>query len=176
MKDLSNATRIDNTDPDYLNGKLVDGANGTLIDTVVNQDVIQFFQKLMSLAGLTANDQFDNESNGYQLIQALYNVVNAGTKPKIIPIGDWNMDTTTTVAVAHGLDFTKIRSIQVFIRNDDNDELYPLDFHATATDTNIYYARTSDVFLGRADGGYFDGVDFDSTSYNRGWIIIDYVA
>jgi hypothetical protein len=173
-KNLSQATRI-GTNPDFLNGDIVDGAGGTLVNTHVNQDLVQFFQKLMALAGLSPNGNFDNEVNGYQLIDALLSVVNAGTKPKIIEIGDWNMDANNTFAKVHGLDFSKIRNVKVMIRNDANDSLYPMDFSISPADYNIYYARTLDIFLGRSDGGFFDNASFSSTSYNRGWIFIDYV-
>ena len=72
-KDLSTATRI-GTDPDFLNGDLIDETgsnNGTLLDTTILQDIAQFFQKLLNLAGITPNGNFDNEVNGYQLVQAL---------------------------------------------------------------------------------------------------------
>jgi len=68
MKNLSSATRI-GTDTGYLNGNLVDGQ--TLLDTAVLQDMIQFFQKLKAKAAITENGLFDNETNGYQLVEAL---------------------------------------------------------------------------------------------------------
>ena len=67
-QDLSNASGIE-IDPDYVNGKIKD--KQTRVNAFINQDIIQFFQKLMSLAGITANNDFDNESNGYQFIDAL---------------------------------------------------------------------------------------------------------
>lgn len=69
MKDLSLQQGIDNSDADFLNGKIKD--HETLVGEGVNQDPIQFFQKLMNLAGLTPNGNEDNEANGYQLIEAL---------------------------------------------------------------------------------------------------------
>jgi len=68
MKNLSSATRI-GTDTGYLNGNLIDGQ--TLLDTAVLQDMIQFFQKLKAKAAITENGLFDNETNGYQLVEAL---------------------------------------------------------------------------------------------------------
>jgi len=67
-KDLSSATGI-GTSADYLNGNLVPVVTVASVD--INQDIVQFFQKLMSLAGLTANGDFDNEANDYQFIDAL---------------------------------------------------------------------------------------------------------
>ena len=67
-QDLSNAEGIE-IDGDYLNGKLKD--NQTRVNAFINQDIVQFFQKLMDLASISPNDQDDNEANGYQFIDAL---------------------------------------------------------------------------------------------------------
>lgn len=72
MQDLSAQTGIDNTDGNYLNGKLA--SSQTLVSIGVNQDIIQFFQKLMDLASLSPNNLDDNEANGYQLISALQEI------------------------------------------------------------------------------------------------------
>ena len=68
MKDLSTVQDI-GTNPDFLNGNLEQLI--TLASNIVHQDPIQFFQKLMDLASLSPNGNFDNEANGYQLIDAL---------------------------------------------------------------------------------------------------------
>jgi len=67
-KDISTTTGI-GTDADFLNGNIVD--EQTVAGEIINQDMVQFFQKLMSLAGLTPNGDFDNEANGYQFVTAL---------------------------------------------------------------------------------------------------------
>lgn len=67
-KDLSNATGI-GTDANFINGDLVDGV--TVVESHIYQDIVQYFQKLMNLAGLTPNGDFDNEVNDYQFIEAL---------------------------------------------------------------------------------------------------------
>jgi len=98
---------------------------------------------------------------------------------KVIEIGDWNMDITASVNVAHGLgaNWIKIRSISVIIRNDDNDNYFNfesfnvagaeiLDQRITIDNTNITIVRDTD--------GYFDTAGCDSTSYNRGWVTIAY--
>jgi hypothetical protein len=72
MRDLSAQTGI-GADGNYLNGNLVD--NQTLVGEGINQDLVQFFQKLADLASITFNDLPDNETNGYQLIEALETVV-----------------------------------------------------------------------------------------------------
>jgi len=82
-RDLISQTGVQ-SDPDFLNGKIVDGV--TLISEGINQDIIQLFQKVMNYAGLTANGNPDNEANGYQFLQALlyyarYNILSTTTTP-----------------------------------------------------------------------------------------------
>lgn len=71
-KDLSLQTGV-TADANFLNGKIVN--NVTLVGEGVNQDPIQFFQKLMSLASITPNGNPDNEANGYQFVSALLDYI-----------------------------------------------------------------------------------------------------
>lgn len=316
MRNLSAQPGI-GTDPAYLNGNLVDSQ--TIIGEGINQDLVQFFQKLAALASITPNNLPDNETNGYQLITALEAVVrayaasttqkgtselatntetqtgtdatrsitpaglssrtaseartgilelatqpetDAGTddaravtplklrstvftssqipdldaskiisgyidtdrirqatttvrgtletatsaetilgsstslavtpeglkdtfdsklgdilKTKVLDIGDWNMDTTVTKNVAHGLTFANIRSIRVLIRNDANTARYSFtDINVGATTYQAVTADATNISLFRESGGIYDSTNYDSTSYNRGWIIIEYTA
>lgn len=181
-QDLSLQQGVDDTDPDYVNGKIVD--NVTIAGTGINQDIIQFFQKLMDDAALSANDKFDNETNGYQFIEVLIQKINATItgrlgdvlKTKIIDIGDWDMVSTTFVNVAHGVTKTKIRSISAIIRDDIDGTYYNIFVNDTAgLQGGGLSANTTDILLSRVTGGIFDNISFDSTSYNRGWITIKYV-
>lgn len=118
-------------------------------------------------------------------------VVAAGTEStkriltKVIEIGDWNMDSTGSKTVAHNIDSTKILSVTAVIRNDSGSTL-PLEqlfspvnppganqwetwFPVTTTGWN-----TTNIVLTRMDGSVFDGTNYDSTSYNRGWVTIFY--
>lgn len=45
--------------------------NGTPVDRNVYGDIHQFFAKMFAESGLTANNQLDNEANGFQLFEAL---------------------------------------------------------------------------------------------------------
>jgi ABC-type Fe3+-hydroxamate transport system substrate-binding protein len=98
---------------------------------------------------------------------------------KIINIGDWNMQSTAGVNVAHGLTFSKIRSLSVWIEQDDSAFLlYPLNF-PVGTDGQIvsgwFYWGDVNVSLNRTAGGVFDAAAFNATSFNRGYITIVYV-
>jgi len=95
---------------------------------------------------------------------------------KVIEIGDWNMDITVNVQIGHGLTRDKIRQISILIRDDDGNDYYPLDYNdqVNPNDGGFYINQTY-VQLFRRVNGIFDHIDFDATSYNRGWITIWYV-
>ena len=99
---------------------------------------------------------------------------------KIVDIGDWDMDGTANLSVAHTIgDFKKIRSVQAFVRNDTDTQYYPLNtlnFYTGTAEGGVNYWDTSIVRLGRITGGDFDSADFNATSYNRGYIVIEYTA
>ena len=105
----------------------------------------------------------------------------AGTvRKKIIEIGDWNMDSTQQKYVAHGLTRTKIRSINIIIRGDSDGDYYPLnytDITSGLTQGKWFLPVGSETFIEmqRLASGLFDSTSFDATSYNRGWVVIDYV-
>jgi len=100
-------------------------------------------------------------------------------KIKIVDIGDWNMDTTTNVAVAHGLTLANIRAASLMIRSDADTTYYPGDGQLNAADENtpawIASIDATNVNIYRKTSGIFDSAGFDSTSFNRGWITITYV-
>jgi hypothetical protein len=95
---------------------------------------------------------------------------------KIIDIGDWNMDTSASATIAHGLTLADIRAIKVTIRNDANSAHIDLNqFDFTETGNHQIVANATNIVLFRGTGGPFDTTSYDSTSYNRGWITIWYI-
>lgn len=97
-------------------------------------------------------------------------------KTKVIAIGDWNMDTTSTVSVAHGLTFSQIISVSAFIIDDFSS--VKVDIHTQnglgTGGENGLRASASFIYLYRETAGYFDSAVYDSTPFNRGWINIQY--
>ncbi|MBN1497637.1 MAG: hypothetical protein JXA07_12750 [Spirochaetes bacterium] len=91
---------------------------------------------------------------------------------KIIAIGDWNMSTTASVNIAHGLTRSKIRDVVVEIRNDADTETRDLTTHEAST-PGYYVIGETNIVLTR--GNLFTNSFYESTSYNRGWIIIEYI-
>lgn len=98
----------------------------------------------------------------------------------IIDIGDWDMDATANLSVTHGVaDFTKIRSVLAFVRNDTDTIYYPLNtlnFGTGTAEGGVNYWDSTIVRLGRVASGVFDSTDFNATGYNRGFIVIEYVG
>lgn len=96
---------------------------------------------------------------------------------KVVNIGDWDMDASISLTVAHGLTLAKIRSVSGMIRDDADAAYYPLGTDYDPADNHeagINSIDATNVNLARANAGTFDSTSFDSTSYNRGWIIIQY--
>ena len=103
-----------------------------------------------------------------------------GLRRKTVEIGDWNMDSTASGAVAHSLTnnlWKNVRSIEVAVRNDDDDTYYTDSTDTSANaDAGIEIEKidSANVTLKRAGSGTFDATAFNATSYNRGWVTIWY--
>ncbi len=101
-------------------------------------------------------------------------------KMKTIDIGDWNMDSTTNVSVAHGLTLANIRFAHVTVRKDSAQGSGLVFGSASATDDGMQCwvdeINATDVILYRITSGRMDTTTYDETSYNRGWIHIWYTA
>ncbi len=97
---------------------------------------------------------------------------------KVIPIGDWDMDTDASAAITHGWIQGNIRSVSGMIRGDLGvGSFNPIDVVDAGT-SNAWggYGGISatNIVLTRLTGGPFDSVNYGSTSYNRGFVTIQY--
>jgi len=104
-----------------------------------------------------------------------------GLRRKTIEIGDWDMNTTASATVAHGLSATawkNVRSMEVVIRNDDDDTYYndSTDTSANAdAGVEVTSIDATNITLNRAGTpSTFDSAYFEDTSYNRGWVTVWY--
>ena len=102
---------------------------------------------------------------------------------KVIEIGDWDMDADIIKDVTHGVsDFTKIRTLDIMIRRDDNLFLVPLggNFSENGTDTapklDAAFIDSTKIRLVRLANSLFDQTTFNATSFNRGWVTIEFEA
>lgn len=92
-------------------------------------------------------------------------------KAKVYQIGDWNMDANASVNVAHGLGAANIVAAFAMVRNDAIS-----GFGAGENLMNsgkITYDGTN-IVLSRTAAGDFDTTAYDSTSFNRGWVLVIY--
>lgn len=97
-------------------------------------------------------------------------------KTKVVNIGNWNMDLTGAVNVAHGLTLADIRAVQASIINDAGLVHYPLNYaNGIATVGGSISWDGTNVILTRFGTGFFDSIDFDTAVFNRGTVTIFYV-
>jgi hypothetical protein len=189
MRSLANKANVVAPSVEYPYGQIKDntgGNNGTPVNEAVYGDFHQFFEKLMAVSGVTANDLPENATNGFQLIEALKKLIARDgifLQSMVVEIGDWNMDTTSLKAInltTLGLTAAKIRSVDVLIRSDDDiivpDSRFPLlaGNSGVATGGFAILQATNMLNLFVNSGSIFDTSDFDKTSYNRGWVTIWY--
>jgi hypothetical protein len=130
-------------------------------------DVIIGSNGIKSVGGFSAIYRDDSATETYTKLQK-----------KVIEIGDWDMTGLSAINVAHGLgsSFSNIVSIQAVIRRDDGVYVQPLDRYSSTngSDGGVLDIDNTNIRLASRSGGFFDSSNFDSTSYNRGWIYIEY--
>jgi hypothetical protein len=78
---LANKTRVTPPAPPFPFGNIKDTTpsdKGTPVNVETYGDFHQFFAKMADLSGITLNDLPDNDTNSYQYVQAMLNVINQG--------------------------------------------------------------------------------------------------
>lgn len=103
----------------------------------------------------------------------------SGLNIAVVNIGDWNMQGGGFVTVAHGIaDYTKIRSVDVLIRDDSATELRPLTIMSYLTGANnggsINAITSTTINISAMVGGFYDSTAYNATAFNRGFITITY--
>jgi hypothetical protein len=184
------------TDPDdrrirglfQLRGDVVDALNNTSVDKALSANQGKVLNDAIALKVSKSGDSMSGPLTSLSTgeFQGGIRTDSSGSflLTKVIDIGDWNMDSTSIITVAHGLGsgFVKIRSVEVIIRNDSNTNLYNLrsTFTNAGLSSNVTGAienmDNANIALTRVTSGFFDSGDFDSTGYNRGWVTIVYEA
>lgn len=101
----------------------------------------------------------------------------AKLRTKIVSIGAWNMASTALLNVAHGVTFTKIRSVSALIVNDGATALVPIDIFDISTGASqgsVASIDATNIQLARMAGSTFTGGSYTSTGASRGTIAIVY--
>ena len=98
-----------------------------------------------------------------------------------INIGDWDMDANASPASSlnTGIALSDFRGIiSTLIIPDSNAGGYPINFqNSTSFNGNfgvVEIAGEVHILLTRETGGYFDSTDYNSTSFNRGYVVYMY--
>jgi len=175
--DLSTISVPASTTISTFGASLVDDANATAARTTLVAASSGVNTDITSLqSSITATTQTASDNSTKLATTAFVKITNAGLNTKVIDIGDWNMDVLIAVSVIHGLTSSKIRAISVLIRHDNDINVigFPADDAASTSDEFASF-DTVNIVLSRGTAGYFDNTGYDSTSYNRGWITIQYV-
>jgi hypothetical protein len=96
-------------------------------------------------------------------------------RTKVLEIVNWDMSTTATKDVSHGLTLANIRKVEIKIRNDAQTEMY--DFTDWNGAFSSYIIQATQIRMGRYALGPFNSADFNSTGgFVRGWITITYTV
>lgn len=93
---------------------------------------------------------------------------------KVLTIGDWDMNATTSVTVAHALHPDQIVHQSGIVRSDSGNTRFPIGHGESHGDLNFQETDATNITIERLSASVFDSVLYDSTSYNRGWVYIVY--
>jgi hypothetical protein len=103
-------------------------------------------------------------------------------RQKIVSIGDWNMNSTASVAVAHGLTGSKIKSVTGSFRNDTGNGLFPITSRQVqdsgVSDYQVYISNwdATNINVYRGSSTYEAiNAEYDGTGFSRGELIVSYI-
>ena len=136
----------------------------------------QYVTLAFATAGLTLSERVgglinDDAVIDQHLLEARVKI-ESGTAQlltKVIDIGNWNMQSSPTVSVTHGLTLSKIVSWNVVVIKDDSTRkamLQGLAGSSTVIASTFELARTT--------GEAFDHVDWNAPTFQRGHIYVEY--
>ena len=131
--------------------------------------------KKASQLEVNAGTDTDPGSNPLYVAPSTLLTASGGLLTKILNIGDWNMDTTLNIFVAHGISGSKIRSAIAIIRSDTDSDPTPDRFDLLSSPSSSVQILSDNIKLERAASGMFDNSNYNSTSFNRGFITIQYL-
>ena len=90
-----------------------------------------------------------------------------------LEIGDWDMTAALSKNVFHYFNHLKIRNVTAIIRDDTDTNVFDIvniDSVSGSIDGGINGINSTLISLAITAGGDFNTTNFDSTSYNRGWV------
>ncbi len=98
---------------------------------------------------------------------------------KIMNIGPWDMVSSASLVITHGLTFADIIMVGGYVLSDTGLTAFPLYTNAGGSaspdwDLDVDNWSAFSIILMRRAGGIFDGVNFNDAVMNRGRVIIWY--
>jgi hypothetical protein len=144
--------------------------NKTLTSPKINEDVA------LTATATKLNDLSASTATGAEITTAASGIGVTIPRVKFVEIGDWDMDTNATATVVHGLTSAKIISISATVINDAGTVKYNLTTVDDGVVSGWIHCGSTNVTLGRTGSGFFDHTNFDSTSYNRGHVVLTYLT
>ena len=149
------------------------GGNSTGVNVTGNNNTVSSGLENVTIVG---DNQTVTESNTSIINGNTLNSTTALANERVfqeLEIGDWDMFATTIISVTHGLsidEFESLRDLTVTIKDDPN-----TTYHSGPSVDISLKVNTSGIVLTRTVGGVFDTTNFDSTSFNRGFITFTYL-
>jgi hypothetical protein len=164
--------------------------DGDDITAYVNDPVVEIYTAQGGLDPITFSDSTTGNVHDIRRLRVIDGVLgsadfdyvdmlflnNYRLLTKVVNIGDWDMDATASVNVAHGITSTKIRSVEVWIREDTGNVMTPLTYNTAGTPSGYFTYDGTNVILNRVAAGVFDSTSYNATSFNRGFITIEYLG
>jgi hypothetical protein len=152
------ATKADSADP-----TLTDTTNSTSIDAIYDED-----------------DMSSDDANGLATQQSIKAYVDsrvASLTTKVLSIGTWNMNSTASVNVAHGITLSKLRAIVNVLIISDTGTYYSMEGLAGGgyTTAQLITADATNITITRATNSTFEtSSNFNGTGAGRGYVTIQY--
>ena len=103
-----------------------------------------------------------------QSVKAYVDTKTAALNTKIVNIGAWDITATGNTSVAHGVTFSKIRTVSVTIVEDSGTFYYDFLY------AGLVAWNATNVTLTADASGTWDTANFNDAVIDRGWITIQY--
>ena len=151
--------------------------------TFLNGSINETYEKNRGVVSGLAGSLDFNGNTFFQLSnQAIFGSGIVTLQKKVVSIGIWNMeaDQTLPTPVPHGLsDILKIRTVNVFIRDDNGTGVRPLNAYDNALPGlagGVISIGTASIAMQRRNGSIFDTTSHNSVAFDRGNVIIEFEA
>jgi len=98
----------------------------------------------------------------------------SSTKTTVLAIGSWDMLTSATKVLTHGLVGSDIISVTGILRNDAVDAYYPIPYSSLSNSIDLYISSidNTSITLITKTGSIFQSSNFNESAMNRGYITI----